>query len=644
MSIQQVLRSAAWSLALFLVSTLLLMPSDGLAAGAAYESDLVLRAEAVFGGLRTGVAPDAPVKCGTPLAYEIRMAWPNLSAGARERLSEIVQLAERPQLDEFYDVDTPEGDFRIHYTRTGTHAIDMSFGVGEGNVPVYVLKCAAYIDTTVRVEITELGYRFPVSDQLGNGEEDPRYDVYFLNLGPGFYGLTVSEAIVRPGGTGPYLSTSYLQLNSDYKRIFGYSDRPFDAMAVTVAHEFNHAVQWSYDAAEAELREPPGGGDSEFYPWFFELTSTYLEDVVFDYVNDYQLYLPAFFDYPWMSLRRFSGGSNAESLHPYASCIWGFYLRETLDDEVMREFWDVCGSDPGFNTFQAFEEVLQSRGSSFADEWGEFLVWNYFTGDRAEDWSYSEGADFDRVSGFGGKVPDSLIATFDTYPLDTATIAVMQGIKVRPPHHSDEFGATYMRFVPPDAGGDVPDLNLLITPDEFSECLIVTAGLRAGLTPVIFSTQDFFDPVVVSDWSRFDEVLVVVSPFNTAPDQEILNLNLGFGVSVQDSVTAGAKKSAVSAVYANPFDLAASEEFPFGVLVTLAEPAPISMHIFTTSGELVAGGEEDGMYASPGPRSKNLYWTGKNRAGKKVVSGVYLALVQIGDKQEIVKVAVKNSE
>lgn len=615
-----------------------------MAGDAAFETDLVSRASSVFGSLGTDIVPDRPVKCATPLAYEIRMTWPALSAGTRQQLSEIINLQERPVLDEFYDHDTPEGSFRIHYSRTGTHAVDMSFGVGEGNVPVYVLRCAAFLDTTVKKEVTELGYRFPVSDQLGNPQENPRYDIYFQNLGAGFYGLTVSEAVIRPDPSAPFVSTSYLQLNNDYKRLFGYANRPFDAMAVTVAHELHHAVQWSYDAFEAEIRIPPGGTQERLFPWFFEITSTYLEDVVFDHVNDYFLYLPAFFDNPWLSLRRFAGGTGPEALHAYAASVWGHFLRERYDDFVMVEIWEECGRVSGFNTFSAMEKALTARGTSFADEWAEFLVWNYFTGDRASSWSYSEGGDFDFLSGFGGKIPDSLIATFSTYPLDTVSFPVIRGLRVRAPHHSDELGATYLRFIP-GISQEVPNLNLLITPNAFNEWMVVTAGLRSGFAPDVSYTRNVFDPIVVPDWSRFDEVLVVVSPFKANPTQDQLDVDLGFAISVQDSFDSGGGRSAIAKVYSNPLLVtSAGAEDPFQVDVTLAAPADVSMHIFTADGGLVAGGREDDMFASAGPRNVKLRWSGTNRSGKTVAAGVYIAMVRIGDKQEILKVAVKNSQ
>ncbi len=66
------------------------------------------------------------------------------------------------------------------------------------------------------------------------------------------------------------------------------------------------------------------------------------------------------------------------------------------------------------------------------------------------------------------------------------------------------------------------------------------------------------------------------------------------------------------------------------------------MYIYTPSGELVQGGPADGMFVAAGPRTAKLRWAGTNRDNQRVASGVYLALVKIGDKSEVVKVAVIN--
>ncbi|MBD3297372.1 MAG: hypothetical protein GF341_01860 [candidate division Zixibacteria bacterium] len=602
------------------------------AADSDYERDLIERVRATFGriGMAASAEPVIPIKCGTPIAYEIRQAWPTLTPWAKQQIAADVDTT-RPQLDEFYDFETPEGNFRIHYTRTGPDAVDMSFGVGEGNVPVYVLTCADYFDTVVAKEITEMGFIFPVSDQEGVPSQDPRYDIYFRNLGSLFYGITWPEQIVGPApGGAAARQTSYLELNSDFSQIQGYQNRPFDAMAVTIAHEFHHAIQWSYDAVEAEFRELRG--ELRPYSWFFELTSTYLEDVVFDHVNDYYNYLEFFYLKPWLSLRVFvpSAGSGTieEILHCYGSAVFGLYLHERFDESIMADVWDICGSKQGFNTFEALDEALMARGSSFEEAWAEFLVWNYHTGPRAETWGFEEGAAYDTI-------PSSYVPVYSEYPVEGSS----SGFVYPEP---DELSGAYFRFI---TGLGTDDFNFLLESD-FNEWMVVTAGLRGGLPPDITYTRDLIDGATVPSWSRYDEILVVVSPFKNEPKQDALDREIAYSFEVPDTLTTSASVSAIHKIYSNPLNLSTGTGGSvFEVEVSLAEPADVSMYIYTPSGQLVRGGPEDGMAKSNVSLGKTrLRWSGVNRDNQRVASGIYLALVKIGDKEEVVKVAVINNE
>jgi uncharacterized protein YcaQ len=68
------------------------------------------------------------------------------------------------------------------------------------------------------------------------------------------------------------------------------------------------------------------------------------------------------------------------------------------------------------------------------------------------------------------------------------------------------------------------------------------------------------------------------------------------------------------------------------------------MYIYTIDGRLVRGAPDVGMARSSGPKKVTLLWDGTNRDNQTVASGVYLALVRMGDWQEVIKVAVRNDK
>ncbi len=617
--------------------------STSRGSDSAYENNLIERASATFGrvGQASGMEPgfEQVIKCGTPLIYEIRMNWPNLSAPTRAKIASVVSL-ERPVLAERYD--TPDGRFRIHFTRYGSDSVNMTFGVGAGRVPNYVLRCAALLDTVVTREITDMKYRYPISDRVPRPQEDPRYDIYMTNLGPLFYGITYPDTLVI-GQTSRQL-TSWIEISSDYTQLPGYSARPFDAMAVTIAHEFFHAIQWTYDADEAEYR----GG--VFYPWFHEISSTWMEDMVFTRVNDYYAYLANFFQYPWISLRVIGNSHDPfpEQLHPYASAIWGRFLSERYGEDIVREIWEECGNVPRFNTFEAFESTLSKHGTSFAAGWAEFLVWNYYTGQRAAPWSYSEGAAFaPPPSYYGGQLPDTLIARYGRYPLEDSSSR-----SLRAPFNADELAASYLMFTPPT--GASRDFHLQINTTVFpNEMIVIAGGSDSAGKPHIEFTTDASHTVTVPDWAVCGDILVIVSPFKSNVSQDVLDRNIAYRLVANDSLPERSVlavcdtssqppgPSAILKIYSNPLHLPADADSLFGVDVTIplhASLDDVSMKIFTPDGRLVSGK----MRPIPGSRPARLRWNGRSSDGKLVASGIYLALVQFDGKKEVVKIAVRN--
>ena len=620
---------------IFAACVTLLAASTAFSADAAYERDLIDRAQSAFAPSGPRIVDGIEVHriCGTPLLLEIHLNWPNLSDAARAQLASIVQFG-RPTLPEFYD--TPDGLFRIHFARSGTDSVNMSFGVGAGNVPIYVLNCADILGYVTKKEVDTLGFRFPVSDQIPRPAEDGRFDVYFERLSADFYGLTYPDTTINNGAGNAWWATSYMVLHSDYTKVRGYETKPFDAMAVTAAHEFHHASQWSYDAFESEERVE--AGSLRAFPWWLEVSATAMEEIVYDHVNDYYGYLPFWFNNPNVSLRAFSNAASVDGLHPYASCIWALYLTERYEPAIIREIWEECGQVDGFNTFAAYDSVLTrpQRASTFRDEWSEFLVWNYFTGTHAASWGYDEADQYPEFD-----LPDEI--RYDEFPVsDTSQLLTY-------PRAPDELAAAYLRFasVPSDTPTTFKIVFNAYQPNNFEDWMIVTAGLTGTLKPTI-QFWDIFSTIEIPNWDSYDEMLVIATPFNPQPTQEVFDRRLGFRFEVADTLDSGGTITAILKTHSNPLVLRAGSQQFFQVDVARAESVPITMRIYTLDGREVRGGESDddndtnNLYEEAGRWDALMRWGGTTSAGEPVATGIYLALLQIGDRREVVKVAVKN--
>ncbi len=335
-------------------------------------------------------------KDATPIFLEVLRSWEKLSPETRAVLKVLLARPERE-----FSYDSPEGHFKIHYDTSGTDMVPLTDDNTNG-IPDYVENLALYADSSYRTMITYLGYRIPPSDGSEGG--DSKYDIYTEDM-PN-YGYTMPE-LPGPQPWNDY--TSYISVNSDFLGLPPNDDPEGNqkgAMKVTVAHEYFHAVQFAYDVNEAV--------------WLMEISSVWMEDVVFDPVNDCYNYLSYFFNYPHYSLKY-------EAAHMYASFIWNVYLSANFGNDLINDIWEGCIYG---DAIDEIDDALQSEGSSRNEEFKKFTVWNYITGSRDDGLHYEEGSHYPLIK---------LMRTHSTYPVTNNTSS-------KPP---DNLSANYIQFSPP---------------------------------------------------------------------------------------------------------------------------------------------------------------------------------------------------
>ncbi len=94
-------------------------------------------------------------------------------------------------------------------------------------------------------------------------------------------------------------------LDNDYA---GFSGVPVDLMRVTMAHEYNHILQFGYDVFQDG--------------WMFESTATFMEDYVFADVNDYINFMPQFVKSSKTPLAE----EEARAFKLYGSAVWNHFI------------------------------------------------------------------------------------------------------------------------------------------------------------------------------------------------------------------------------------------------------------------------------------------------------------------------------
>jgi len=305
-------------------------------------------------------------KCGFGIISEVKNNFSQFSTSQQKVITEILSRPEKQT-----SVVSHSGIFRIHFDTTGTQAPNY-FPGAKNNIQLSVDSLAIAFDSSYNYEINILGYEPPPDDEGDGG--DNLYDVYISSLGTGFYGYTEFD---KRNADDRY--KSFIVIDNK----MNVPTPGIDGVRVTAAHEFHHAIQvGSYRA--------PLAGDE----YYFEVTSTSMEEFVYDSINDYYHYLPTYFRNPE---RRFTYNNGNTG---YDRVIWNLYLKEKFerdeDDstkgfEIIKKSWEIMRNH-NRTAIEAISLALSEYGLEMISSFNDFGAWCYFTGYRAQDGKYFEEA------------------------------------------------------------------------------------------------------------------------------------------------------------------------------------------------------------------------------------------------------------
>ena len=124
---------------------------------------------------------------------------------------------------------------------------------------------------------------------------------------------------------------------------------------MTLAHEYNHILQFGYDAYQD--------------PWFAESTAVWMEDQVYNDINDYLRYVRR-----WVKLCETP--LTANSIKEYGSAVWNEWLARRYGRAFIRKAWaGAIHARPGGFSVAAYERrSAAAGGSDFSRDFARFAA------------------------------------------------------------------------------------------------------------------------------------------------------------------------------------------------------------------------------------------------------------------------------
>ena len=506
------------------------------------------------------------VKCGLGAILEVRERWNLYSLQEQQSLSAVLAPVVTQK-------SRTIGHFTIFYDTTGVHApalLDAGHNRIPNTVEAYVDSVGTYFNLAWSFEIDSLGYDSP---PFLPGEST--YDVYLHEENSGLYGFTMP--VHQINSAYPPLYDSYIEVDNDY---LGFYSEGMKGLAVTSAHEFHHAIQLG--------RYGYWSGDR----YFLELTSTWMEDVVHDNVNDYYQYLAnttdqtSQFSYPYV---RFTRDDNSIE---YSRAVWGKFVEQRFSREVMRSTWNHIRQ---VNAIAALDRALVEAGSSFRLAFFEWALWNMNTGANADTSAYF----YDEGRAYPTMRMNAMTSFTSGQRLINGSTEVM----------SSQYFPILM--LPP--AGDSSRMNAIVTN--------VNMNTTSQSQPFSYFITDHGDDSYKHLSNGLYVQLSISDPLNWST-QEVI-------VDTGGHIRAIPQVVPDIVVYPNPFVVNGSAKLNFQMPELSSTEATLTI--------LSSGMDRIFSKAMPfielRPQEKYLQWDGYDENGRTASTGIYFYFISSGDRE-----------
>jgi hypothetical protein len=234
--------------------------------------------------------------------------------------------------------------FCVHWVAEGIDAPDLADSNGDG-VPDYVEQVQKVAEHVYSIENGKLGWRDPKSDGRNGGGGRGKTDIYLDQIGGALFGYAAPDrGQATKGHRLPRHLHGYLVLDNNYAPQEFPGTTPEHDLEVTIAHEYNHILQFGYDAYQDA--------------WFAESSAVWMEDQVYNGINDYLRYVRR-----WV--KRYDTPLTANSIKEYGSTVWNKWLTRRYGRSIIRRAWaGAIHTKPGGFSVSAYNAAIEASGPS----------------------------------------------------------------------------------------------------------------------------------------------------------------------------------------------------------------------------------------------------------------------------------------
>jgi hypothetical protein len=317
-------------------------------------------------------SPGAPTDL-TPILKQLSVRLPGLRGSERREAHSLLARptdgSADPQGNGYTVPEAPgspscSAHYCVHWVDSTEDAPPLTDSDSDG-IPDYVKTAEEAAEQSHLVENGQLGWPEPKGDGALGGDFD-KTDIYLEQLGgTGIYGYTAPD----PGQQlteNDHSQFAYLVIDNDFQpsEFQGYSS-PTQPLEVTLAHEYNHVLQFGIDSFQDT--------------WMFESTAVWMEGKVFPQILDYLQYLRGWVQLTALPLTTFNGSdpNDRNNVKVYGTAVWNKWLDAQFGPGVILQAWEDSLTTPRKSmAVQAYDKAIRQQpgGGGFSSRFDLFAT------------------------------------------------------------------------------------------------------------------------------------------------------------------------------------------------------------------------------------------------------------------------------